>query len=104
GIPLVSVFPAWPPSPGEATTLVCLVENVFPPALEVAWTLAGAAVTRGVTLGPFVPTPDLTFVRFSRISVRPAPGDVVACVVTSRRDNATAVGYWGEESLGHFGD
>ncbi|XP_041270690.1 uncharacterized protein LOC121341328 [Onychostruthus taczanowskii] len=94
GIPVVSVFPARPPSPGEATTLVCLLENVFPPALTVGWTLAGAAVTRGVTSGPFVPDADLTFVRFSRISVTPRPGDVVACVVTADGDNATVVAYW----------
>ncbi|NWT97841.1 DMA protein, partial [Urocynchramus pylzowi] len=104
GIPVVSVFPSQPPSPGEATTLVCLVENIFPPVLDIGWTVAGAAVTRGVTLGPFVPTSDLTFVRFSRLSVRPAAGDVHACVVTSRWDNATAVAYWGEgtAALGGF--
>ncbi|NXF28244.1 DMA protein, partial [Rhodinocichla rosea] len=95
GIPVVSVFPARPPSPGGATTLVCLVENIFPPSLTITWTLAGAAVTGGVTLGPFVPNPDLTFVRISRISVNPRPGDVVACVVTSGKDNATTVvAYW----------
>ncbi|RLV62124.1 hypothetical protein DV515_00019650, partial [Chloebia gouldiae] len=99
-IPSVSVFPLEPPSPGEATTLVCLVENIFPPALEVSWAVAGAAVARGVTLSPFIPAPDLTFVRFSRISVRPAPGDVHACRVASRRHNATAVAYWGRHRFG----
>ncbi|NXM16232.1 DQA2 protein, partial [Ploceus nigricollis] len=93
-IPTVSVFPARPPSPGEATTLVCLLENVFPPTLDIGWTVAGAAVTRGVTLGPFVPNADLAFVRVSQISVVPKPGDVHACVVTSRRDNVTTVAYW----------
>ncbi|XP_030825633.1 HLA class II histocompatibility antigen, DM alpha chain-like, partial [Camarhynchus parvulus] len=94
GTPVVSVFPARPPSPGGATTLVCLVENIFPPSLTVSW-VAGAGVARGVTLGPFVPNPDLTFVRISRISVTPRPGDVVACVVTSGKDNATTVvAYW----------
>ncbi|NXA02730.1 DMA protein, partial [Nesospiza acunhae] len=95
GIPVVSVFPARPLSPGGATTLVCLVENIFPPSLTISWTVAGAGATRGVTLGPFVPNPDLTFVRISRISVTPRPGDVVACVVASGRDNATTVvAYW----------
>ncbi|XP_039573633.1 class II histocompatibility antigen, M alpha chain isoform X2 [Passer montanus] len=94
GVPLLSVFPARPPSPGEATALVCLVENIFPPSLTIGWTLAGAAVTRGVTSGPFVPGADLTFARVSRISVTPRPGDVVACEVTSDRDNVTAVAYW----------
>ncbi|XP_072777335.1 class II histocompatibility antigen, M alpha chain isoform X2 [Taeniopygia guttata] len=93
-IPSVSVFPLEPPSPGEPTTLVCLVENIFPPSLDIGWTVAGAAVTSGVTLGPFVPAADLTFVRFSRISVRPTSGATHACVVTSGRDNATAVAYW----------
>ncbi|NXV55581.1 DMA protein, partial [Molothrus ater] len=96
GIPVVSVFPARPPSPGDATTaLVCLVQNIFPPSLAISWTVAGAGVTRGVTLGPFVPNPDLTFGRISRISVTPRPGDVVACVVTLGKDNATTVvAYW----------
>ncbi|XP_077645044.1 class II histocompatibility antigen, M alpha chain-like [Lonchura striata] len=93
-IPSVTVFPLEPPSPGEATTLVCLVENIFPPSLDVSWSVAGAAVTAGVTLGPFVPGPGLTFVRFSRISVRAAPGAVHACEVTAPRRNVSAVGYW----------
>ncbi|XP_059693368.1 class II histocompatibility antigen, M alpha chain isoform X2 [Haemorhous mexicanus] len=95
GIPVLSVFPAQPPSPGGATTLLCLVENIFPPSLALSWSLAGAEVTAGVTLGPFVPTADLTFVRLSRISVTPRPGDVVSCSVTTGRDNATTVvAYW----------
>ncbi|NWI81899.1 DQA2 protein, partial [Dryoscopus gambensis] len=63
GVPVVSVFPALPPVPGEPNTLVCLVENIFPPALDIAWTLAGAPVTQGVTHSPYAPTGDLTFVR-----------------------------------------
>ncbi|XP_058678624.1 HLA class II histocompatibility antigen, DM alpha chain isoform X1 [Ammospiza caudacuta] len=95
GIPVLSVFPARPPSPGGATTLVCLVENIFPPSVSISWTVAGLGVTRGVTLGPFVPKADLTFARISRISVSARPGDVVACAVTSGRDNATtSVAYW----------
>ncbi|NWU07417.1 HA2P protein, partial [Cephalopterus ornatus] len=61
GMPVVRVFPALPPALGEANTLVCLVENVFPPALDVTWTRGGVPVTQGVTRGPFTPTPELTF-------------------------------------------
>uniref|UniRef100_A0A8C3Y5N2 Ig-like domain-containing protein n=1 Tax=Catharus ustulatus TaxID=91951 RepID=A0A8C3Y5N2_CATUS len=94
-IPEISLFPALPPVPGEPNTLVCLVENIFPPVLDITWTVAGAVVTQGVTQGPFVPTSDLTFVRLSRISVTTLePGTVHACVVTSRKDNATMVAYW----------
>ncbi|KAM4751997.1 LOW QUALITY PROTEIN: class II histocompatibility antigen, M alpha chain [Cyanocitta cristata] len=90
----------WSPSsgspavPGEPNTLVCLVENIFPPALDISWTLAGAPVTQGVTHSPYTPTAELTFVRFSYVPFVPAAGDVHACVVTSRRDNATVVTYW----------
>ncbi|NXQ65003.1 DQA2 protein, partial [Anthoscopus minutus] len=94
GIPLLSVFPVFPPIPGHPNTLVCLVENIFPPALDIGWSVAGAEVTRGVTQGPFVATPDLTFVRLSRISFVPEPGLVLACEVTSRRGNISAVAYW----------
>ncbi|XP_066065098.1 HLA class II histocompatibility antigen, DM alpha chain-like [Chamaea fasciata] len=94
GIPVVSVFPALPPAPGQPNALVCVVENVFPPALDIGWTRAGAAVTAGVTTGPFVPAADLTFVRVSRVAVVPRAGDVHACVVTAPGDNRTAVAYW----------
>ncbi|XP_031953831.1 class II histocompatibility antigen, M alpha chain-like [Corvus moneduloides] len=94
GIPMVSVFPALPPVPGEPNTLVCVVENIFPPALDISWTLAGVPVTQGVTHSPYTPTAELTFVRFSYVPFVPAAGDVHACVVTSRRDNATVVTYW----------
>ncbi|NXC04257.1 DMA protein, partial [Orthonyx spaldingii] len=93
-IPAVSVFPVFPPLLGQPNALVCLVENVFPPLLDISWTFSGIPVTRGVTHGPLVPTDDLSFARFSRIPVVPAAGDVHACVVTSPKDNATVVGYW----------
>uniref|UniRef100_A0A8C3NUT6 Ig-like domain-containing protein n=1 Tax=Cyanoderma ruficeps TaxID=181631 RepID=A0A8C3NUT6_9PASS len=73
GIPVVSVFPALPPVLGQPNVLVCLVENIFPPALDISWTSSGAAVAAGVTTGPFVPAADLTFVRLSRLSVRDFP-------------------------------
>ncbi|NWS82494.1 DQA2 protein, partial [Toxostoma redivivum] len=94
GTPQLSLFPALPPIPGQPNTLVCLLENVFPPVLDLSWAVAGAAVTRGVTQGPFVPTGDLSFGRISRLAIVPEPGAVHACVATSRRDNATMVAYW----------
>ncbi|NXR24281.1 DMA protein, partial [Cinclus mexicanus] len=94
GVPILSLFPALPPLSGEPNTLVCLVENVFPPVLDITWSVAGATVTHGVTHGPFVPTSDLTFIRISRISVVPQPGAVYTCTVTLHKDNATMVAYW----------
>ncbi|XP_027487199.1 LOW QUALITY PROTEIN: HLA class II histocompatibility antigen, DM alpha chain-like [Corapipo altera] len=94
GMPVAQVFPALPLTLGEANTLLCLVENVFPPALDITWTRGGVPVTRGVTQGPFTPTPELTFWSLSRLEVTLERGDVFACLVTPRGDNASVVTYW----------
>ncbi|NXR71625.1 DMA protein, partial [Pycnonotus jocosus] len=93
-IPVVSVFPALPPILGQPNSLVCVVENIFPPVLDISWTSGGAVVTSGVTQGPFVPSADLTFVRLSRLAVVPRAGDVHACVVTEPGTNRSTVVYW----------
>ncbi|KFQ24326.1 Class II histocompatibility antigen, M alpha chain, partial [Mesitornis unicolor] len=94
GVPLADVFPMQPAVLGEATTLVCVVENVFPPAVDISWQLDGVPVTRGVTHTHYTPTPDLAFVRFSYLQVTPAAGDVYACVITHEGDNSSVVAYW----------
>ncbi|NWS12941.1 DMA protein, partial [Pachyramphus minor] len=94
GTPVAQVFPVLPPALGEANTLVCLVENIFPPSLDISWTRGGVPVTRGVTQRPFTPTPELTFWSLSLLEVTPEHGDVFACLVTSQRDNASVVTYW----------
>ncbi|NWR67653.1 DMA protein, partial [Bucorvus abyssinicus] len=95
GIPVVDVFPAGaPPTPGEPTTLVCRVENVFPPDVEVTWRLDGVPVTRGVTHTHYTPTADLAFTRFSYLRAAPAAGQVVTCAVTRQGDNSSVVALW----------
>ncbi|XP_059690780.1 class II histocompatibility antigen, M alpha chain [Gavia stellata] len=94
GIPVADVFPVQPPALGEATTLVCMVANIFPPAVEISWQLDGVPVTQGVTHTHYTPTADLTFIRFSYLSVTPAAGDIYTCIVTHEGDNASVVAYW----------
>ncbi|KFO99688.1 Class II histocompatibility antigen, M alpha chain, partial [Calypte anna] len=93
-IPVVQVFPVQPLVLGRASVLVCLVDNIFPPVLDVTWQLGGVPVTQGVTHTPYTPTPDLTFSRSSYLRVTPAPGDNFACVVTHPGDNTSTIGYW----------
>ncbi|NWR40289.1 DMA protein, partial [Tachuris rubrigastra] len=94
GTPVVQVFPTLPPALGEANTLVCLVENIFPPALDITWTQGGVPVTQGVTQEPFTPTPELTFWTLSHLEVTPERGDIFACLVTLQGNNASVVTYW----------
>uniref|UniRef100_A0A8C3PMC3 Ig-like domain-containing protein n=1 Tax=Calidris pygmaea TaxID=425635 RepID=A0A8C3PMC3_9CHAR len=94
GIPVANVFPLQPPALGEANTLVCMVENIFPPAVTISWQLGGVPVTQGVTHTHYTPTSDLAFVRFSYLPVTPAAGDIYACVITREGDNTSVVAYW----------
>ncbi|XP_014817131.1 PREDICTED: class II histocompatibility antigen, M alpha chain-like, partial [Calidris pugnax] len=94
GIPVANVFPLQPPALGEANTLVCMVENIFPPAVAISWQLGGVPVTQGVTHTHYTPTADLAFLRFSYLPVTPAAGDIYSCVVTREGDNASVVAYW----------
>ncbi|XP_068265435.1 class II histocompatibility antigen, M alpha chain isoform X2 [Nyctibius grandis] len=94
GVPVADVFPMEPPALGEPNTLVCMVGNVFPPAVTISWQLDGVPVTQGVTHTHYTPTSDLAFVRFSYLPVTPAAGDIYTCVVTHEGDNASVIAYW----------
>ncbi|NXW82266.1 DMA protein, partial [Alopecoenas beccarii] len=94
GVPVAAVFPRHPLALGEPNTLVCLVENIFPPAVDIGWRRDGVPVTRGVTHTHYTPTADLAFVRFSYLPVTPAAGDVYSCVVTREGDNSSIIAYW----------
>ncbi|XP_009471434.1 PREDICTED: class II histocompatibility antigen, M alpha chain [Nipponia nippon] len=94
GIPVADVFPMRPVTLGEPNTLVCMVGNIFPPAVEISWQLDGDPVTQGVTHTHYTPTADLAFVRFSYLPVTPAAGDIYACVVTREGDNTSVITYW----------
>ncbi|XP_074666663.1 class II histocompatibility antigen, M alpha chain [Strix aluco] len=94
GIPVADIFPVPPPALGEPTTLVCMVSNIFPPAVEIAWQVDGVPVTRDVTHTHYTPTADLAFVRFSYLPVTPNAGDVYACVVTQEANNSSIITYW----------
>ncbi|XP_054663644.1 class II histocompatibility antigen, M alpha chain [Grus americana] len=94
GIPVADIFPVRPLALGEPNTLVCMVGNVFPPAVEISWQLDGVPVTQGVTHTHYTPTADLAFIRFSYLPVTPNAGDVYTCMVTREGDNASVIAYW----------
>ncbi|NXC78327.1 DMA protein, partial [Anhinga anhinga] len=98
GIPVANVFLAQPLVLGEPNTLVCMVGNIFPPAVEISWQLNEVSVTQGVTNTHYTPKDDLVFVRFSYLPVTPAAGDVYTCIVTHKRDNVTVITYWVPQS------
>ncbi|XP_054033289.1 class II histocompatibility antigen, M alpha chain isoform X2 [Dryobates pubescens] len=94
GIPVATVFPMLPPALGQANTLVCLVENIFPPAVRLSWQLNGEPPARGVTHTHYTPTAEGAFVLFSYLEVTPGAGDIVSCLVSHGEDNSSVVAYW----------
>ncbi|NXK47631.1 DMA protein, partial [Chauna torquata] len=94
GIPVANVFLAQPLELGRPNTLVCMVANVFPPAVSISWQRDGVPITEGVTGATYTPTEDLSFVRFSYLAVTPRAGDIYACTVTRERDNTSVLAYW----------
>ncbi|KAM6364677.1 class II histocompatibility antigen, M alpha chain [Pluvialis apricaria] len=94
GVPVADIFPVRPPALGEPNTLVCMVANVFPPAVTITWELDGVSVTQGVTDTHYTPTADLAFIRFSYLPVTPAAGDIYTCIVTHEGDNTSVIAYW----------
>ncbi|XP_075597737.1 class II histocompatibility antigen, M alpha chain-like, partial [Balearica regulorum gibbericeps] len=93
-VPVADVFPVRPLVLGEPNTLVCLVGNVFPPAVEISWQLDGVPVTQEVTHTHYTPTANLAFVRFSYLPVTPSASDVYTCMVTHEGDNSSVIAYW----------
>lgn len=96
---MANVFLKRPLELGRPNTLVCMVGNIFPPAVTIGWQRDGIPVTEGVTNTTYTPVEELGFVRFSYLEVTPRAGDVYSCIVTRERDNTSVLTYWGEWGL-----
>uniref|UniRef100_A0A669QPC9 Major histocompatibility complex, class II, DM alpha n=1 Tax=Phasianus colchicus TaxID=9054 RepID=A0A669QPC9_PHACC len=94
GIPVADVFLQQPLQLGYPNTLVCMVGNIFPPAITISWQRDGIPVTDGITHLTYIPMEDLGFMRFSYLAVTPHSGEIYSCIVTRERDNISVVAYW----------
>lgn len=100
GMPVAKIFPLQPLVLGKPNTLVCLVDNIFPPAVDIAWRVDNVPVTEGVTYTHYTPTDTVTFTRFSYLPVTPTAGATYSCVVTSQGLNSSTVAYWVAQKTG----
>lgn len=100
---MANVFLKRPLELGRPNTLVCMVGNIFPPAVTIGWQRDGVPVTDGVTDTTYTPIEDLGFMRFSYLEVTPRAGDVYSCIVTRERDNTSVLAYWGEWGVAFWG-
>ncbi|XP_036212460.1 HLA class II histocompatibility antigen, DQ alpha 2 chain-like isoform X1 [Myotis myotis] len=80
-IPEVSVFPKSPVTLGIPNTLICLVDNIFPPVINITWLYNGHPVAEGVAETTFYPKSDHSFLKLSYLTFLPSAEDFCDCRV-----------------------
>ncbi|XP_029545631.1 H-2 class II histocompatibility antigen, A-Q alpha chain isoform X1 [Salmo trutta] len=66
---------------GINNSLVCFVNNFFPPPVQVKWTKNDENIPKGVKVGQYATNSDYTFYRFSTLTFEPQEGDIYTCIV-----------------------
>ncbi|XP_015417284.1 PREDICTED: HLA class II histocompatibility antigen, DQ alpha 1 chain-like, partial [Myotis davidii] len=80
-VPEVTVFPKSPVELGQPNTLICAVDNIFPPVINISWLSNGHSVTQGVSETSFLSKSDDSFLKFSYLTFLPSAEDVYDCKV-----------------------
>ncbi|KAM6185885.1 SLA class II histocompatibility antigen, DQ haplotype D alpha chain [Rhynchocyon petersi] len=80
-IPEATVFSKSSVMLGHPNVLICLVDNIFPPVINITWLSNGKAVTEGVSETNFLPKSDHSFIKISYFTFIPSADDVYDCEV-----------------------
>lgn len=80
-VPDVTVFPKSPVLLGMPNTLICLVDNIFPPVINITWLSNGHLVTEGVSETSFLSKSDHSFLKIAYLTFLPSDDDVYDCQV-----------------------
>ncbi|XP_014304614.1 SLA class II histocompatibility antigen, DQ haplotype D alpha chain-like [Myotis lucifugus] len=80
-VPEVTVFPKAPVELGQPNTLICAVDNIFPPVINISWLSNGHSVTQGVSETSFLSKSDDSFLKISYLTFLPSADDVYDCKV-----------------------
>ncbi|XP_046496379.1 SLA class II histocompatibility antigen, DQ haplotype D alpha chain-like [Equus quagga] len=91
-VPEATVFPKSPVMLGQPNTLICLVDNICPPVINVTW--LRNRHSEGVSETSFLPKNDHSFFKISYLTFLPSADDIYDCKVE----------HWGldEPSLKHW--
>ncbi|KAM9665496.1 HLA class II histocompatibility antigen, DQ alpha 2 chain-like isoform 1-T2 [Trichechus inunguis] len=80
-VPEVTVFPKSSVMLGQPNLLICLVDNIFPPVINITWLSNGHPVTEGVAETNFLPKDDHSFSKISYLTFLPSADEVYDCKV-----------------------
>ncbi|XP_044529889.1 H-2 class II histocompatibility antigen, A-U alpha chain-like [Gracilinanus agilis] len=79
--PEVTVFPERPVELDQPNVLICLVDNIFPPVVNITWLRNGQVITTGVSGTDFYSRSDHRFHKFFYLTFLPNTEDVYDCQV-----------------------
>ncbi|XP_004782406.2 HLA class II histocompatibility antigen, DQ alpha 2 chain [Mustela putorius furo] len=80
-VPETTLFLKSPVMLGQPNTLICLVDNIFPPVINVTWLKNRHSVTEGVSETSFLAKKDHSFLKFSYLTFLPSADDIYDCKV-----------------------
>ncbi|KAJ1068784.1 hypothetical protein K5549_015732 [Capra hircus] len=80
-VPEVTVFSKSPVMLGQPNTLICHVDNIFPPVINITWLRNGHSVTEGVFETSFLHKSDYSFLKIGYLTFLPSDDDVYDCKV-----------------------
>ncbi|XP_021485887.1 H-2 class II histocompatibility antigen, A-F alpha chain [Meriones unguiculatus] len=80
-VPEVTVLPKSPVLLGQPNILLCLVDNIFPPVVNITWLRNSKSVTDGVYETSFLSNDDHSFQKMSYLTFIPSDDDVYDCKV-----------------------
>ncbi|KAF0884439.1 DOA protein, partial [Crocuta crocuta] len=79
--PRVTVLPKFRVELGQPNILICMVDNIFPPVINITWLRNGQIITEGVAQTSFYSQPDHLFRKFYYLTFVPSEDDMYDCKV-----------------------
>lgn len=94
-VPEVTVFSKFPVLLRQPNTLICLVDNIYPPVINITWLRNGHTVREGVSEISFLTKNDLSFLKISYLTFLPSDDDVYDCKVEHWGLDEPLLKHWG---------
>ncbi|OBS79984.1 hypothetical protein A6R68_21815 [Neotoma lepida] len=80
-VPEVTVFPKYSVLLGQPNTLICFVDKIFPPVINITWLRNSKSVTEGVYETSFLTNSDYSFHKMAYLTFIPSDDDFYDCKV-----------------------
>lgn len=95
--PRVTVLPKTRVELGKPNVLICIVDDIFPPVINVTWLRNSQPITKGVAQTSFYSQPNHRFRKFHYLTFVPSAEDVYDCKVEHWGLDTPLLQHWGRE-------